>query len=75
MGMGGSGPRNDGVRLPDYSLVPTIIVRGSAVNAALGFAALLPKPGLGTSQYHVATQYFAHFGSEADVIRIYERAS
>jgi hypothetical protein len=25
MGMGGSRSRNDGVRLPDYSLVPTII--------------------------------------------------
>jgi hypothetical protein len=30
MGVGGSGPRDDGVRLPDYSLVPTIggILRG-----------------------------------------------
>jgi hypothetical protein len=25
MGMGGSSPRNDGMRLPDYSLVPTIV--------------------------------------------------
>ena len=42
MGTGGSGPRNDGVRVPDHSLVPTI---GKKLPQRAGLARLYRRPG------------------------------